>query len=203
MLEFEKQFYNENVSFIAGCDEAGRGSLCGQVVAAAVILDKNYHNDLINDSKKLTAKKREALFLEIIQNSISYGISYIDSQTIDKINIYEASRLAMINALNNLKHPYDLVLTDAMPIKTLNKEVIPIIKGDAKCQCIAAASIIAKVCRDHYMIAMALKYPKYHFEKNKGYGTKEHLEAIEKYGPIPNFHRFSYAPLNKKQLSLF
>lgn len=203
MLDFENKYYKNSINFICGCDEAGRGCLCGPVVAAAVILPKEYSNELINDSKQLTPKQRENLFLDIIKNALSYGVGYVDSVTIDKINIYEASRQAMIKAINNLNYKYDLVLTDAMPIHTLNKEVIPIIKGDAKCKCIAAASIIAKVCRDHYMLAMALKYPQFHFDKNKGYGTKVHLEALEKYGPIPNFHRFSYAPIKNQQLKLF
>ena len=203
MLDFENKYYSKEINFICGCDEAGRGCLCGPVVAAAVVLPKNYSNPLINDSKQLTPKQREVLFLDIIKNALSYGIGYIDSVIIDKINIYEASRQAMIKAINNLNYKYDLILSDAMPINTLNKEVIPIIKGDAKCKCIAAASIIAKVCRDHYMLAMALKYPQYNLDKNKGYGTKTHLDALEKYGPIPKFHRFTYAPIKNRQLKLF
>ena len=203
MLDFENKYYNKEINFICGCDEAGRGCLCGPVVAAAVILPKDYSNELVNDSKQLTPKQRETLFLDIIKNALSYGIGYINSVTIDKINIYEASRQAMIKAINNLNYKCDLILTDAMPINSLNTKVIPIIKGDAKCKCIAAASIIAKVCRDHYMLAMALKYPQYNLDKNKGYGTKTHLEALEKYGPIPKFHRFTYAPIKNRQLKLF
>lgn len=203
MLDFENKYYSKEINFICGCDEAGRGCLCGPVVAAAVILPKDYSNPLINDSKQLTPKQRETLFLDIIKNALSYGVGYIDSVTIDQINIYEASRQAMIKAIKNLNHKSDLILTDAMPINSLNIKVIPIIKGDAKCKCIAAASIIAKVCRDHYMLAMALKYPQYNLDKNKGYGTKAHLEALEKFGPIPNFHRFTYAPIKTRQLKLF
>lgn len=197
MLTLDNEFYNENVNFIVGCDEAGRGPLCGPVVAAAVILKKGYINEEINDSKKLTEKKREKLFIEIINNCVAFSLTYISSKEIDEINILEASRKAMKNSILKLKHNYDLVITDAMKIDGLNVDVIPIIKGDAKSQTIAAASIIAKVCRDRYMKCIAKKYPEYHLDKNKGYGTKEHLEAIEKYGPIENFHRFSYAPIKK------
>ena len=203
MLDFENKYYSKEINFICGCDEAGRGCLCGPVVAAAVILPKDYSNELVNDSKQLTPKQREVLFLDIIKNALSYGVGYIDSVTIDQINIYEASRQAMIKAIKNLNHKSDLILTDAMSINSLNTKVIQIIKGDAKCKCIAAASIIAKVCRDHYMLAMALKYPQYNLDKNKGYGTKTHLDALEKYGPIPKFHRFTYAPIKNHQLKLF
>lgn len=203
MLDFENKYYSKEINFICGCDEAGRGCLCGPVVAAAVILPKDYSNELVNDSKQLTPKQREVLFLDIIKNALSYGVGYIDSVTIDQINIYEASRQAMIKAIKNLNHKSDLILTDAMSINSLNTKAIPIIKGDAKCKCIAAASIIAKVCRDHYMLAMALKYPQYNLDKNKGYGTKTHLDALEKYGPIPKFHRFTYAPIKNRQLKLF
>ena len=202
MLDFEKKFYSEKVKFIAGCDEAGRGPLCGPVVAAAVILPKDYINEEINDSKKLTEKKREKIFLDIIKNAISIGVSFVDAKTIDKINIYEASRLAMLNALKNMKHNYDFVVTDCMPLPTETKPVEALVKGDAKCACIAAASIVAKVCRDRYMKEISKKYPEFEFDKNKGYGTKKHLEALEKYGPIEGFHRFSYDPIKCKQLKL-
>ena len=203
MLEYEEQFYSEDVVYIAGTDEAGRGPLAGPVVAAAVILPKDFHSELINDSKKLTEKKREEAFKLIQENAIAIGISFVDAQTIDKINIYEAARLAMQQALDDMHFNYDLVLTDAMPFKEWKTKVIPIIKGDAKCECIAAASIIAKVSRDHYMQELALKYPEYGFEKHKGYGTKLHMEAIDKYGPIKGVHRESFGPVKAKQLKLF
>ena len=203
MLEFEEQFYSENIIYIAGTDEAGRGPLAGPVVAAAVVLPKDFHCELINDSKKLTEKKREEAYKIIQDNALAIGISFVDAETIDRINIYEASRLAMQNALNDMKFKYDLVLTDAMPFKTWPTKVIPIIKGDAKCECIAAASIIAKVSRDHYMYELAKKYPKYGFEKHKGYGTKLHMEALEKYGPIKGVHRETYGPVKSRQLKLF
>jgi Ribonuclease HII len=206
MLDFEEQYYNENIKIIVGVDEAGRGPLCGPVVAGACILPRNYHNEDINDSKKLSAKVRERVFKEIIKNAIAYGVGYVDAKTIDEINIYEASRVAMIKAIRNLRVNYDLILTDAMPMNLPNMKVIPLIKGDAKCECIAAGSIIAKVCRDHYMNEMAKKYPMYHLDKNKGYPTKEHIEALKKYGPIKGFYRYSYGPVKVsyvKQLKLF
>lgn len=195
MLNFEEQYYSDKVKIIVGVDEAGRGPLCGPVVAGACILPKDYKNELINDSKKLTDKKREMVFKEIIKNSLAYGVGYVDAETIDRINIYEASKIAMMKAIKNLKIKYDLILTDAMPLKIPNVEVIPIIKGDAKCECIASGSIIAKVCRDHYMIAMSKKYPNYNLAKHKGYPTKEHIELLNKYGPIKGFYRFSYRPV--------
>lgn len=203
MLNFEYQYYNDEIKLIAGVDEAGRGSLCGPVVSGAVILPYGFNNELLNDSKKLSPKQREEAFRIILKNALAIGIGYISANEIDKINIYEASRKAMIKALNNLKIEPNLILTDAMPIKNYSINVIPIVKGDAKCSCIAAGSIIAKVCRDHYMIAMGKKYPNYDLEHNKGYGTKKHLEALEKFGPIKNFHRFSYAPVNFSQIKLF
>lgn len=195
MLNYEENYRNENIKIIVGVDEAGRGPLCGPVVAGACVLPVNYSNELLNDSKKLSPKNRELVFLDLIKNSLAYGIGYVDAITIDKINIYEASKIAMIKAIANLRVKYDLVLTDAMPLKLPNVEVIPIIKGDAKCACIAAGSIFAKVCRDHYMIAMSKKYPNYHLEKNKGYPTREHIALLNKYGPIKSFYRFSYSPV--------
>ncbi|MFA6667012.1 MAG: ribonuclease HII [Bacilli bacterium] len=195
MLTYEKNFYSEKIKIIVGVDEAGRGPLCGPVVAGACILPMDYLDEDINDSKKLSAKKREIVFKRIVKNSISYGIGYVSPKVIDEVNIYEASRIAMIKAISNLRQKYDLILTDAMPIKLPNIEVIPIIKGDAKCECIAAGSILAKVCRDHYMEAMAKKYPEYKLEKNKGYPTKEHVELLNKYGPIKGFYRYTYNPV--------
>ena len=203
MLNYEEQFYNNDVKLIAGTDEAGRGPLCGPVVAAAVILPKDYHNELINDSKKLTEKQREKAFLDIIKNALAYGVGYVDSVTIDKINIYEASRKAMLIALNNMKIKPDFIITDYMPLKFENINVLPLPHGDALCECIAAASIIAKVCRDHYMNLIDKKYPQYDFKHNKGYGTKKHLEALDKYGPIKGFHRYSYGPVSIKKVKLF
>ena len=195
MLTFEEQYYNQKVKLIVGVDEAGRGPLCGPVVAGACILPKDYKNEEINDSKKLSSKKREKVFKEIIKNAIAYGVGFVDAETIDQINIYEASRIAMIKAISNLRVKYDLILSDAMPMNLPERKVIPIVKGDAKCECIAAGSIIAKVCRDHYMEIMDKKYPEYHLAKNKGYPTKEHIAALYKYGPIKGFYRYTYGPV--------
>ena len=195
MLDFEEQFYNEKIKVIVGVDEAGRGPLCGPVVAAACILPRTYINEKINDSKKLSEKKRELLYDEIINNALSYGVGIVDSKRIDEINIYEATKEAMHLAISQLKVDYDLILTDAMKLKDEKVDVIDIIKGDAKCQCIAAASIIAKVTRDRILLDMDQKHPEYGFKSHKGYGTKKHIEAIKEHGIIDGFHRETYEPI--------
>ncbi len=205
-LTYQDQFYSDKVNLIVGVDEAGRGPLAGPVVAAAVILPRAYINIDINDSKQLTEKKREELFEVIKKDAIAYGVGIVDAPKIDEINIYEATKVAMKMAIDNLKHNYDLILTDAMPLKGFDVEVVPIIKGDAKALPIAAASIIAKVTRDHMMDELAKKYPEYGFEKHKGYGTKLHMDALKKYGPIKGIHRYTYKPVENSlhpQLSLF
>ncbi len=195
MLNFEENYYTEKVNFIVGVDEAGRGPLCGPVVAACCILPKEYKNEHINDSKKLSEKKREIAYKEIIENALDYGIGIVDAKRIDEINIYEATKEAMHIAISKLKISYDLILTDAMKLQNEKVEVIPLIKGDAKCECIAAASIIAKVTRDHILEEYDKKYPQYGFKSHKGYGTKKHIEAIKQYGIIKDFHRESYEPI--------
>ncbi len=205
-LTYQEQFYSDKVNLIVGVDEAGRGPLAGPVVAAAVIFPRAYINIDINDSKQLTEKKREALFDVIKENAIAYGVGIVSAEMIDEINIYEATKVAMKQAINNLKHNYDLILTDAMKLDGFDVEVIDIIKGDAKALPIAAASIIAKVTRDHMMNELDKQYPEYGFKKHKGYGTKEHMEALKKYGPIKGIHRFSYKPVEQSlhpQMSLF
>ncbi len=195
MLNFEENYYTEKVNFIVGVDEAGRGPLCGPVVAACCILPRDYKNEHINDSKKLSEKKREIAYKEIIENALDYGIGIVDAKRIDEINIYEATKEAMHIAISKLKISYDLILTDAMKLQNEKVEVIPLIKGDAKCECIAAASIIAKVTRDHILEEYDKKYPQYGFKSHKGYGTKKHIEAIKQYGIIKDFHRESYEPI--------
>lgn len=195
MLNFEENYYTEKVNFIVGVDEAGRGPLCGPVVAACCILPKEYKNEHINDSKKLSEKKREIAYKEIIENALDYGIGIVDAKRIDEINIYEATKEAMHIAISKLKISYDLILTDAMKLQNEKVEVIPLIKGDAKCECIAAASIIAKVTRDHILEEYDKKHPQYGFKSHKGYGTKKHIEAIKQYGIIKDFHRESYEPI--------
>lgn len=199
-LNYQEQFYSKKIKVIVGVDEAGRGPLAGPVVAAACILSRAYKNKEINDSKQLSEKKREELFEIIKKDAIAYGVGVVSAEEIDKINIYEATKKAMKEAINNLKVKFDLILTDAMPLKGFDVEVVPIIKGDAKALPIAAASIIAKVTRDHMMNDLARKYPEYHFEEHKGYGTSKHLEALKKFGPIKGVHRFSYKPVAKVAL---
>ena len=193
LLAYEKELYNEGIEYIAGTDEAGRGPLAGPVVAAAVILPKGLIITGVNDSKQLTEKKREELFDIINEKALAIGISFIDNNKIDEINILEASRLAMMEAIKQLKIKPQYVLSDAMKMN-IDVPVKPIIKGDALSESIAAASIIAKVMRDRYMDEMDLKYPNYGFKKHKGYPTKDHIEAIKKYGITP-IHRKTFKPI--------
>lgn len=196
MYEYEENLYKEGYNFIAGTDEAGRGPLVGPVVAGCVVFPKGYKNDLINDSKKLTEKKRETLYDIILKDALSVGIGIVSAKEIDEINIYEASRKAMIEAYKeaNKKIKIEYLLTDAMPITTLDIPVLKIIKGDAKSVTIAAASIVAKVTRDRMLLELDKKYPEYGFKSHKGYPTKKHLEAIEKYG-IFDEYRKTYKPI--------
>ena len=199
-LDYQEQFYSDKVKLIVGVDEAGRGPLAGPVVAAACILPRAYINKEINDSKQLSEKKREELFDVIRENAIAYGVGIASAEEIDTLNIYEATKKAMREAIANLKHDFDLILTDAMPLKGYDVEVIPIIKGDAKALPIAAASIIAKVTRDRMMKELGKKYPEYGFEIHKGYGTKKHMDALKEFGPIKGVHRYSYKPVAKIDL---
>ena len=183
-LDYEKSFYDQGLFLVAGCDEAGRGPLAGPLVCAAVILPKDYCNPLIDDSKKLTEKKREELFSIIKDDALAYSIQVIDVKTVDEINIYQASKLGMELALKDLKIRPDAVLSDAMKLD-IDQPYIPLVKGDAKSQNIAAASILAKVTRDHLMIELDKQYPQYGIAKHKGYGTKAHMQALREYGPAP------------------
>ena len=206
MLDFENEFYSDEVTAIVGVDEAGRGPLAGPVCAAAVILPRAYANPLINDSKQLTAKKRDQLFDEIKERALAYGIAMVSADEIDELNIYAATQKCMKMAIAQLKVSYQLILTDAMPLSGLPAPVVPIIKGDAKAECIAAASILAKVTRDRYMEELELRYPAFSFGAHKGYGTKKHMEELERFGPIDGVHRKTYAPVRRfyvEQLKLF
>ena len=182
LLKYEKELYKEGYELIAGTDEAGRGPLCGPVVAAAVILPKNYKLEGLNDSKQLSEKKRDKYFEIIKKDAISYGIGIVDAKTIDEINIYEASRKAMLEAISKLDVTPDFVLTDAMPLPMDNSKAI--IHGDALSLSIAAASVLAKVTRDEIMYELDKKYPEYGFKSHKGYPTKKHLENIKKYDSL-------------------
>ena len=194
-LDFEQQFYSDKVKFIVGCDEAGRGCLLGPVYAGAVILPQDFSHELINDSKKLSEKQREEAYKVIIENAVAWGVGFCTPEEIDEINILNASRLAMERAIENMNHNYDLIITDCMKMPKAKVEVIDLVHGDAKAQCVAAASIIAKVSRDHVCYELDKEYPQYNIRKNKGYGTKDHLAALKKYGPVKGLHRFTYAPI--------
>ena len=191
MLEYERELYNKGYELICGIDEAGRGPLCGPVVAGAVILKKDAHIEGVNDSKKLSEKKREMLYDVITKEAVSWSVGIVDEKTIDKINILEATRLAMKKAVEGLNVKPDYVLVDAEKKVPIDVKYTPIIKGDALSESIAAASILAKVTRDRMIKILDEKYPEYGFAKNKGYGTKEHIEAIKKYG-ICDIHRKSF-----------
>ena len=195
-LEFEKKLYKEGYSFIAGIDEVGRGPLVGPVVTACVILPKNFKLDGLTDSKKLTEKKRNEFFDVIMKEALSVGIGIIDEDIIDKVNIYEATKLAMYQAIDNSKIKPDFLLIDAMKLEKTDIPSLSIIKGDLKSISISAASVIAKVTRDRMMYDLDKQYPMYNFKKNKGYPTKEHVEAIEKYGIIKE-HRKTFNPVSK------
>ncbi|PCK21643.1 ribonuclease HII [Bacillus pumilus] len=193
MLQFEHQAKAQGYTCIAGIDEAGRGPLAGPVVAAAVILKEETVLLGLNDSKQLSEKKRLVYYDLIQEEALDVGIGIVDAATIDEINIYEASRLAMMRAVEQLTHIPDYLLIDAMtlPLPTHQENII---KGDAKSASIAAGACIAKVTRDQMMEEYGRQYPEYQFEKHKGYGTKEHLTAIQKHGATP-IHRLSFAPV--------
>lgn len=195
MKEFENELYENGIKYIAGIDEVGRGPLVGPVVTAAVILPREFYDERINDSKKLTEKKRELLYDVIMENAVSVGIGISSEDVIDEINILEATKKAMIEAVNNLSVKPEHLLIDAVKLN-IDIPQTPIIKGDAKSESIAAASIVAKVTRDRMMIELDKEHPEYDFKHNKGYGTKKHIEAIEKYGILKE-HRKTFAPCNK------
>ena len=190
-LEYEEKAYSQGYNIVCGIDEAGRGPLAGPVYAAAVILPKGCIIDGLNDSKKLSEKKRDYLFDVIKETAVSYGVGVATQREIDEINILQATFLAMRRAVDNLSVAPDIALIDGNRRPGLNIAEQDIVKGDAKSMSIAAASVIAKVSRDRYMLEMAEKYPQYQFEKHKGYGTKLHYEMIEKYGISP-IHRKSF-----------
>ena len=193
MLEYENNLYKEGVTLIAGVDEVGRGPLIGPVVACACILPVNFYHKDIKDSKKLSEKKREEMYKIIKENAMSIGLGIVSEKVIDEVNIYEATKIAMKEAIKNLNITPEHVLIDAMKLE-LNVPSTSIIKGDAKSESIAAASIIAKVTRDHMLDEMDKEYPMYDLKNNKGYGTKKHLEALKTHGPC-KYHRVSYSPV--------
>ncbi len=195
----ENELHKKGYKYIAGCDEVGRGPMAGPLVACAVVLDPNNKIEGLNDSKKLSKKKRESLYNEILQKAREVHTCFISVEDVDKLNVYQASKLAMTNCLNNMTK-VDYILTDAMKLDT-NIPYEAIIKGDQKSAAIAAASIIAKVSRDRYMEELDKDFPNYGFKNHMGYVTKYHLEAINKYGVCVH-HRRSFKPvmdvINKK-----
>lgn len=191
MLNFEKKIWNEGYQYIAGVDEAGRGPLAGPVVAAAVIFPRDVFIEGVNDSKQMTEQDREIKFIQIQSQCIAYGIGISTAQTIDKINILEATKRAAIDALSFLRTQPDYIITDFLKIKYLDKKVLPIIKGDAQSHTIAAASILAKVTRDNLMEEYHKEFPMYGFAQNKGYPTQAHMDAIDKHGPS-TLHRLTF-----------
>ncbi|MEG0283350.1 MAG: ribonuclease HII [Erysipelotrichales bacterium] len=200
-FDLEQQDYYK---YIIGVDEVGRGCLAGPLVICAIIMKYDNIIDEINDSKQLSGKKRELLYDEILENAFAYEIIEIDTKTVDELNIYQATKYAMELAISKLPYEEATILIDAMPTKY--DKAHSIVKGDAKSYAIACASIIAKVYRDRLMIDLALEYPEYDFENNKGYGTKKHIEALEKYGYIEGIHRYSFEPIKSmrnRQLTLF
>ena len=192
--KYEKELRKQGIELIAGVDEVGRGPLVGPVVAACVILPKKFDLDGLTDSKKLSEKKREMFYDKIMDQAISVGIGIIDEKVIDEVNIYEATKLAMKEAIDNLVIKPEHILIDAMPLE-LDIPTTSIIKGDLKSITISAASVIAKVTRDRMLDELDKKYPMYGFKSNKGYPTKKHMDAIDEYGIIDE-HRKSYAPVS-------
>jgi len=194
---YENELYKKGIKYIGGVDEVGRGPLVGPVVTACVVLPKDFKLEGLNDSKKLSEKKRDLYYDYIINNCLAYAIGEVNPEEIDEINIYEASKKAMIIAINKVKEQIDLqhVLVDAMPLD-IDIPTTSIIKGDAKSISIAAASVVAKVTRDRMMYELDEKYPEYGFGKHKGYPTKAHIEAINKYGLIDGYRK-TYGPVKE------
>ncbi len=196
IYKFEKELIKNNVEYIAGVDEAGRGPLAGALVVASCILPNNVKIDGVYDSKGLSDKKRKILFDEIKEKALAYKIIFITPEEVDEFNIYKATQIGMMRSITELDIKPGHVLIDAMPLPELEIPSTSIIKGDQLSASIAAASILAKVTRDEYMQQMHELYPEYGFNKHKGYGTKLHNEALEKHGPCA-IHRKSYAPVKK------
>ena len=206
IYKFEEELQDNGLTLVAGVDEAGRGPLAGPVVVAACILPPYLRIEGINDSKQLSAKKRNKLFAEIKEKALAYKIIFVSPEEVDKSNIYSATQKGMIEAVKGLSITPEHVLVDFMPLKDLDMPTTSITHGDALSASIAAASRLAKVTRDEYMAKMDIKYPNYGFKHNMGYPTKMHMEALEKYGPCA-IHRKTFYPVsiyfaNEEQLSL-
>lgn len=202
-LNYEQMAYAMGKQFVVGLDEAGRGPMAGPLVVGAVIFEKGYYNDAINDSKQLSEKKRESLYDVIIRDALAYQIEIIEVDDVDRLNVYQASKKGMIDAIAHLSIQPDFALSDAMPLGDVIAHE-SIIKGDSLSISIAAASILAKVTRDRIMREYDQQYPEYGFAKHKGYPTKQHKEALKRYGVTP-IHRKSFQPVKdvlNEQLTL-
>lgn len=195
LYQYERELYKNGIKYIAGVDEVGRGPLIGPVVSACVVLRENFIPEGLTDSKKLSEKKRDMFYDIIMENALGVGIGIVDACEIDKINIYEASKKSMILAIENCNCKIDHVLIDAMKLD-INIPSTSIIKGDAKSISIAAASVIAKVTRDRMMYELDKKYPMYGFKDHKGYPTKKHVDALNKYGLIEGYRK-TYGPVKE------
>jgi len=195
MYHLENDLRIKDYQHIVGVDEAGRGPLAGPVVTAAVILPANYKNDLIKDSKQLTPMQRERLFIEIKNKALSYSIVAMSPKKIDDMGILNATKLAMRQAIMKLDPTPDFILTDAVPVNIMDIPQMPMVKGDDRVFSIAAASILAKVYRDHLMVKYHKKYPAYGFDQHMGYGTEVHLKAIKDNGACL-IHRMTFSPLS-------
>ncbi len=192
LKKIEQEIYDQGKEYICGIDEAGRGPLAGPVVVASVIMPKDSMIEGVNDSKKVSEKKREKLYDQILEEAISYSVGIVDQKEIDRVNILNATKAGLTESIKGLKTKPDIILVDALTgIDTCGIPYMPIIKGDAKCYSIAAASIIAKVTRDRIMRQWHEVYPQYNFIQHKGYGTAAHIAAIKEYGLCP-LHRLSF-----------
>lgn len=195
LYRYEKELWNNGIDYVAGMDEVGRGPLIGPVVTACVILPKDFVLEGLTDSKKLSEKKREEYYDYIIKHALSISVGMMDEKIIDEVNIYEATKLAMYQAVEKSPIKPQHILIDAMKLENLEIPSTSIIKGDAKSISIAAASVIAKVTRDRMMIELDQKYPMYGFKSHKGYPTKKHIESIEKYGLIEGYRK-TFKPIS-------
>ena len=196
LYKYEKELWDKDINYIAGVEEVGRGPLIGPVVTACVILPKDFYLEGLTDSKKLTEKKRDFYYDYIMENALAVSVGMMDEKVIDEVNIYEATKLAMYQAIETCPIEPEHVLIDAMKLENLKMPSTSIIKGDAKSVSIAAASVIAKVTRDRMMIELDKKYPEYGFKSHKGYPTKKHVEAILKYGLIDGYRK-TFKPVSE------
>ncbi len=194
MLTFEKKYWQQGIEYVAGCDEAGRGPLAGPLVVAAVILPEDIFINGLNDSKKISAKKRDTLYAEVCAKALSITVNIVGPKDIDELNIYQATKISMEKCLVNLKPYPQVALIDAMPEKIDDMQIESLVHGDSRSASIAAASIIAKVTRDRIMVELDKQYPQYGFAGHKGYGSQKHMNAITDFGPSI-WHRRSYEPI--------